>query len=242
MAVRHPLRAAVRTGPVSHRDPRALIAALGHEFTRPGLLDQALTHPSAAGKTTYERLEFLGDRVLGLVVADMVFRAFPGEPEGALARRFTALVRKEALARVAEAIELGRHLRVSRGEAEQGGLASRNLLADACEAVIAALFLDGGYEAARRFIERWWRPLLAEQAEPPQDVKTALQEWAQARGLPLPTYRLVEREGPAHDPVFDIEVSLPDRPPARGRGRSRRVAEAAAAEQLLERLRAEPDG
>ena len=131
-----------------------LASALGHDFARPELLEQALTHPSAAGKTTYERLEFLGDRVLGLVVADMVYRGYPAEPEGALARRFAALVRKEALARIAEAIGLSAHLRVSRGEAEQGGLASSNLLADACEAVIAALFLDGGFEAARLFVER----------------------------------------------------------------------------------------
>ena len=219
-----------------------LASALGHDFARPELLEQALTHPSAAGKTTYERLEFLGDRVLGLVVADMVYRAYPAEPEGALARRFAALVRKEALARIAEAIGLSAHLRVSRGEAEQGGLASSNLLADACEAVIAALFLDGGFEAARLFVERWWRPLLAEQTVPPQDMKTALQEWAQGRGLPLPVYRLVGQEGPPHDPVFDIEVSLPGREPARGRGRSRRAAEAAAAELLLVRVKEAPGG
>ena len=219
-----------------------LASALGHDFARPELLEQALTHPSAAGKTTYERLEFLGDRVLGLVVADMVYRGYPAEPEGALARRFAALVRKEALARIAEAIGLSAHLRVSRCEAEQGGLASSNLLADACEAVIAALFLDGGFEAARLFVERWWRPLLAEQTVPPQDMKTALQEWAQGRGLPLPVYRLVGQEGPPHDPVFDIEVSLPGREPARGRGRSRRAAEAAAAELLLVRIKEAPGG
>ena len=219
-----------------------LASALGHDFARPELLEQALTHPSAAGKTTYERLEFLGDRVLGLVVADMVYRGYPAEPEGALARRFAALVRKEALARIADAIGLSAHLRVSRGEAEQGGLASSNLLADACEAVIAALFLDGGFEAARLFVERWWRPLLAEQTVPPQDMKTALQEWAQGRGLPLPVYRLVGQEGPPHDPVFDIEVSLPGREPARGRGRSRRAAEAAAAELLLVRVKEAPGG
>jgi ribonuclease-3 len=226
---------------VSRKEPTALLAALGHEFARRELLDQALTHPSASGNAPYERLEFLGDRVLGLVVADMVYRGFPAEPEGKLARRFAALVRKEALARVAETIELGACLRV--GESEQSGLGSRNLLADACEAVIAALFLDGGYAAAERFVQRWWRPLLAEQGgEPPQDVKTALQEWAQARALPLPVYRLVGREGPAHDPLFDIEVSLPNRPPALGRGRSRRAAEAAAAELLLARLRSESHG
>jgi len=225
---------------VSRKDSAFLADALGHHFARPELLDQALTHPSAAGNAPYERLEFLGDRVLGLVVAHMLYRAFPKEPEGALARRYTALVRKEALARIAETIDLGACMRV--GEAEQTGLGRHNLLADACEAVIAALFLDGGFEAAERFVERWWQPLLAEQEEPPLDVKTALQEWAQARALPLPSYRLIGREGPAHDPLFDVEVSLPNWPPAQGRGRSRRAAEAAAAEGLLARLKGEADG
>jgi ribonuclease III len=241
MAARDPLQPVPQPGQVSAAG-KALAEALGHDFARPALLDQALTHPSAAAKTTYERLEFLGDRVLGLVIADMVFRAYPDEAEGALARRFAALVRKEALARIAEAIDLGTHLRISRGEAGQGGRGSQTLLADACEAVIAALFLDGGFEAARRFVERWWRPLLAEQAEPPQDVKTALQEWAQGRGLPLPVYHLRSTEGPPHDPIFDIEVSLPERAPAYGRGSSRRAAETAAAAALLTRLKAEGDG
>jgi ribonuclease-3 len=220
-----------------NRPAQALGAALGHEFSRPDLLEQALTHPSAAAKSTYERLEFLGDRVLGLVVAEMVYRTYPDEAEGSLARRYTALVRKEALARVAESIDLGAHLRVSRGEAEQGGRGSHTLLADACEAVIAALFLDGGFEAARRFVERWWQPLLAEQAEPPQDAKTALQEWAQGQGLPLPAYRLVASEGPPHDPIFEMEVSLPGHPAAQGRGRSRRAAESAAAGILFRVLK-----
>jgi ribonuclease-3 len=221
---------------------RALSDALGHDFKRPDLLEQALTHPSAAATSTYERLEFLGDRVLGLVVADMVFHAYPQEAEGSLARRFAALVRKETLVRVAEDIGLGQHLHISRAEADQGGRGSRNLLADACEAVIGALFLDGGYDVARRFVERHWQPLMAEQLEPPQDTKTALQEWAQGQGLPLPAYRLIASEGPAHDPVFDIEVSLPAREPARGRGRSRRAAESDAAGALLRQLKGEPRG
>jgi ribonuclease-3 len=221
---------------------RPLADVLGYVFERPELLEQALTHPSAAAKSTYERLEFLGDRVLGLIIADMVYRAYPAEAEGSLARRFAALVRKEALVRVADGIGLGQHLRVSRAEAEQGGRGSRNLLADACEAVIAALFLDGGFEAARRFVEQHWQPLLAEQLEPPQDAKTALQEWAQGQGLPLPNYRLIASEGPAHDPVFDIEVSLPGSGAAQGRGRSRRAAESDAASALLRQVKGEPRG
>jgi ribonuclease III len=172
----------------------------------------------------------------------MVYRAYPAEAEGDLAKRFAALARREALARVAESIDLGSHLRVSRGEEEQGGRSSHTLLADACEAVIGALYLDGGLPAAQAFVERWWRPLLDQQAEPPQDAKTALQEWAQGQGLPLPHYRLCGSEGPAHDPVFEIEVSLPGREPARAQGRSRRSAEAAAAALLLARLRVEADG
>jgi ribonuclease-3 len=238
MAVHGPLFAAVRSDPVS----RPLADALGYEFKRPELLEQALTHPSAAAKSTYERLEFLGDRVLGLIIADMVFHAYPEEAEGSLARRFAALVRKEALVRVADAIGLGPNLRVSRAEAEQGGRGSRNLLADACEAVIGALFIDGGFEAACRFVEQRWQPLLAEQLEPPQDAKTALQEWAQAQGLPLPSYRLIASEGPAHDPVFDIEVSLPGRAATQGRGRSRRAAESDAAAALLRQVKGETRG
>jgi len=241
MAVRHPLRPVVRTHQVK-RSVEALAELLGHRFARPELLDQALTHPSATAKKTYERLEFLGDRVLGLVIADMVYRAYPAEAEGDLAKRFAALARREALARVAESISLGSHLRVSRGEEEQGGRSSHSLLADACEAVIGALYLDGGLGAAQAFVERWWRPLLDQQAEPPQDAKTALQEWAQGQGLPLPHYRLCSSAGPAHDPVFEIEVSLPGREPARAQGRSRRSAEAAAAALLLARLRVEADG
>jgi ribonuclease III len=219
-----------------------LANVLGHRFARPELLDEALTHPSAAAKRTYERLEFLGDRVLGLIVADMVYRAYPAEQEGHLAKRFAALVRRESLAQVAIALKLGTHLRVSRGEEGQGGRNSHTALADACEAVIGALYLDGGLPAAQAFVERWWRPLLQLQAEPPQDAKTALQEWAQGQGLPLPQYRVKGSKGPAHDPVFEIEVSLPGREPASAQGRSRRAAESAAATLLLARLRLEANG
>jgi len=233
MALRRPLFAAFRLYPVS----LALPAVLDHHFARPELLEQALTHPSVAANPAYERMEFLGDRVLSLIVAEMVYRAYPTEPEGSLARRFNALVRWETLARVAETIDLGQYLRISRGEAGQGGRGNRSLLADACEAVIGALFLDGGIEAARRFIERQWSPLLAEQVDLPQDAKSSLQEWAQGRSLPLPSYRLIASQGPAHEPVFEMEVSLPGHPPAQGRGRSRQAAESEAAAALLERLR-----
>jgi ribonuclease-3 len=220
---------------------QAFEAALGHEFERIALLDQALTHRSAIkahGKASgaYERLEFLGDRVLGLVVAEILVHRFPHEQEGELTRRHTALVRRDSLVRVARRIGLGDYLRLSKGEAEAGSRASPTLLADALEAVIAALFLDGGLESARGFIERHWVPLLEEDAIPPRDPKTALQEWAQGQKLPLPTYRTVTVAGPSHKPEFTVAVSVEGYAPEEARGRSKRAAEQAAAEALLGRV------
>ena len=216
----------------------ALAARLGHSFKNPRLLTQALTHPSAveAGSRSYERLEFLGDRVLGLIVADLLLAKFPKEAEGALARRLAQLVRRETLAQVAAELDLGRHLILARSERQAGEETNPALLADACEAIIAALYLDGGLAAAQAFVEPLWAPLLAADRKPPQDAKTALQEWAQGRGLPLPDYRELQREGPAHGPVFTVEVSVRGEPPAMGEGRSKRLAEQAAAGALLRRL------
>jgi len=215
--------------------------ALGHRFSDPALLDEALTHSSVGSvgdrqRRTNERLEFLGDRVLGLVVADMLFERFPDEEEGALARRHASLVRRDALARVADEIDLAECIRLSRGEEDTGGRRNPGLLADACEAVIAALYLDGGIDAAAKFIRAEWDPLVAEDARPPKDAKTELQEWAQARGLALPSYREVDRKGPAHAPVFRVEVSVADRAPASASGPSKRAAEQAAAEAMLREL------
>ncbi|NNG03989.1 MAG: ribonuclease III, partial [Inquilinus sp.] len=170
----------------------ALSVLLQHRFARPALLREALTHPStdpqARGGASfgYERLEFLGDRVLGLVVAEWLLERFPDEPEGALSRRHTDLVRRETLAEIARGIELGRHLILSAGEAEYGGRENEAILADGCEAVIAALYLDGGLEAARRFVRSAFAEVIDRHRRPPLDAKTALQEWVQARGLPLP--------------------------------------------------------
>src|SRR5439155_7074315 len=180
------------------------------EFARQELLHEALTHPSALvaerrrsrrRKPTprgYERLEFLGDRVLGLVIADLLWRRFEGEAEGDLTRRHTHLVRRETLARVAEAIGLGRHLVLSQAEAAAGAAGNPGILADACEALIAAIYLDGGFAAAFAFVERFWTPLIAAMQAPPRDPKTLLQEWAQGRGLGLPNYRLAATDGPDH--------------------------------------------
>ncbi len=211
---------------------------IGYRFRDSALLEQALTHISAltgvrnrAG--SYQRLEFLGDHVLGLVVSDMLFRAFPKADEGEMSRRLADLVRKEACADVAREIDLGEAVRLGSSEANAGGRSRTAILADVCEALIGAIFVDGGYVAASAFIERLWGARMRTPARPLRDSKTALQEWAQARGLPTPAYREVERKGPDHDPEFRVMVELPELTPAEGLGRSKRAAEQAAAAAML---------
>ena len=219
-----------------------LAAILGHRFHRRALLVESVTHASVAeAGISYERLEFLGDRVLGLAIADMLVHTFPAEAEGDLARRFTALVRAETCSRVAESIDLGRFLRLAPGGAAANGREHAGILADAVEAVIAALYLDGGLTAAERFVEAHWRPLLRSMAGPPEDPKTALQEWAQGRGLPLPHYAVIDRQGPDHAPRFTVEVRVADKPALRAEGGSKRAAEQTAAAQLLQTLRGSDD-
>jgi ribonuclease-3 len=185
---------------------------------------------------SYERLEFLGDRVLGLIVAELLWRRFPDEPEGHLTRRLTHLVRREALVRVAEAIGLERYIILSRAESTSGAARNPAILADVCEAVIAALYLDGGFAAAADFVHRWWEPLLAGMDGPPRDPKTGLQEWAQARGLGLPAYELLATSGPDHAPRFTVAARLTGHDEATATASSKRAAEAGAAAALLERL------
>lgn len=224
--------------------PRPLTEILGHSFNDPELLELALTHPSVTGDNgsedarlhNYQRLEFLGDRVLGLAIAELLIHRFPLEREGRLARRHTQLVRKEALAKVARGIDLGGYLILSRGEEEAGGRRNPAILADCCEAIIAALFLDGGMPVAERFIHEHWVPLMDAADVPPKDVKTALQEWTQARALPLPDYKVVANEGPDHKPVFSVEVIVEGQPSATATGTSKRAAEKAAARKLLETI------
>jgi ribonuclease-3 len=219
----------------------ALASFADYQFTRPELLTEALTHPSAArrrgnARRGYERLEFLGDRVLGLIVAELLWRRFPSEAEGELTRRHTHLVRREALAEVAQAVGLGPRIIVSAGEDAAGVRHNPSVLADVCEAVIAALYIDGGLPAARAFVERWWEARLAALGAPPRDPKTALQEWAQARGLPLPAYRTIATEGPAHRRRFTVTVGVEGLPPATATGSSKRAAETAAAAAALAAL------
>ena len=212
--------------------------ALGHHFAKSDLLLEALTHPSAVrrrgiSRRGYERLEFLGDRVLGLIVAELLWRRFPTEAEGELTRRHTHLVRRDALAEVAQAVGLGAQIIVSPGEDAAGVRENQSVLADVCEAVIAALYLDGGLPAARRFVEDRWEARLSALGEPPRDPKTTLQEWVQARGLPLPAYRTVATEGPAHRRRFTVTVNVEGLDPATATGSSKRAAETAAAAAAL---------
>jgi ribonuclease-3 len=219
---------------------------MGYRFAGPGLLREALTHSSAAGRgrrgaRSNERLEFLGDRVLGLVIADLLIRRFAREGEGGLSRRHAALVRRETLAEIALEIGLGDYLVLARSEDETGGRSKPATLANGLEALIGALYLDGGLAPAAAFITRHFGPRLAAMRAPPRDPKTALQEWAQGRGLALPDYRVVEVAGPAHEPRFEISVQVGDLPAATAVAGSKRAAEQAAAEQLLDLVVAETE-
>lgn len=224
-------------------------AALGHTFREPSLLEEALTHASSVrsvagrpARRNYQRLEFLGDRVLGLVIAHLLIERFPDDGEGALTHRHVALVRKEALAEVAAAIGLGRWLQAAASELGPSGLRKPAMLADCCEALIGALYLDGGLEPARAFVTRHWQPLIEGVQSPPRDAKMALQEWAQARGIERPSYRVVATDGPPHAMTFTVEVNLADQPPASAEGTTKRAAERAAAERMLHQLEARDHG
>ncbi len=250
MARRADSKAKARTRPTapgtaSDRDWTALVQAIGHDFADPGLLAEAMTHRSAARADAFrfgnERLEFLGDRVLGLVVAELLLAEFPDDAEGALARRFTGLVRREALEKVATGLDLGQFIVVAESEERAGARHNRSILADTCEALIGGLYLDGGLEVARRFILARWRPLLAAHGRARRDAKTQLQEWAQGRGLSLPQYREVGREGPAHAPSFTVEARVGGFAPTLGTAGSKRAAEQVAAAALLDVIATEEE-
>jgi ribonuclease-3 len=223
------------------RKYKELEKALGHRFKNQKLIEMALTHASMRGGKVQlsdnERLEFIGDRVLGLVIAEALSERFPSASEGELARRYNRLVRGEACARVARAVGLGQHLILSESEAGSGGRAKGTILADAMEAILGAIFLDAGFEPARSAVRRLWASQddqhTTSAAGP--DAKSALQEWAQGKGLALPEYVEVSRKGPDHAPRFTSEVRIDGCAPARGEGASKRAAEQAAARALLER-------
>ena len=214
----------------------ALQERIGHVFADASLLERALTHSSALRVTnraaSYQRLEFLGDRVLGLAISDLLLRTFPQASEGELSRRLADLVREESCAAVAKAMQ-AESVIVLGASGAQAKLLTTAILADVCEAVVGAVFVDAGYPAAAVMVERFWRERMLSTDRPLRDPKTMLQEWAQSRGLPTPLYREVERIGPHHDPEFRVAVELPDIMPAEGLGRSKRAAEQAAAAAML---------
>jgi len=231
-------------------NPRAeavaeLVRRLGHDFRSPALLERALTHASVseggAPQTSKaprdnERMEFLGDRVLGLLVADRLHNDFPEADEGQLSSRLHALVDKGACGRVGERLGIGQALRLSPGETKSGGRRKEGVIADAVEAVLAAVYLDGGLDAARLAFDRLWAEELVRTPERGlANPKSALQEWAQGQGWPLPTYRIADRSGSDHAPTFTIEVSVEGVEPISAQGRSRQDAEKSAAIAMLKR-------
>jgi ribonuclease-3 len=227
---------------MSHRSKghAKLEARLGYKFADPDLLDRALTHSSAIAPAkrvamSYQRLEFLGDRVLGLVVADMLYRRFPKATEGDLSRSLNALVRKETCAAIARELGLGTELNLGDSEARTGGAEKDAILGDVIEALLGAVYTDGGLGPAFEIIERLFGEHIGQSGTERADAKTTLQEWAQGRGLEPPVYEEVERRGPDHAPEFTIAVKLGDFKPLSATGPSKKLAEHKAAEAFLVR-------
>jgi len=209
---------------------------LGYKFEREGLLDAALTHGSQQkAETDYQRLEFLGDRVLNLVIADELYLRYPDEKEGQLAARLSLLVRAEACARVGEALALGEFIVVGPVERKKGVQRMASVLSDVTEALIGALYLDGGLDVAKSFILTHWQAMLTQAPESLKDAKTFVQEWALGRGLPLPAYEVQKREGPDHAPRFTILLQVGQLAPSQGQGTSKQLAEMDAASAFIAR-------
>ena len=204
-----------------------------HGFKDQNLLKTALTHSSAAAGYNYERLEFLGDRVLGLVIAQMLYARFPDEKEGDLAKRLAALVQGSFLAKIAIEMGLGPYIDLSDGEAQSGGAENEHILADVFESLIGALYLDAGFEKCQSLIHDLWEDKLDVMKDPPLHPKTQVQEWAQANSLPLPIYKILGQQGPDHAPVFEVELSVEGYPPVKAQGKSRQAAEKEAAKIFI---------
>jgi ribonuclease III len=216
---------------------KALEARIGHVFTNRALIAAALPHVSAAAggkRETYQRLEFLGDRVLGLVISEMLFNSFPEADEGELSRRLAGLVRKESCAEIARVWGVDSIIRLGEGE-HPATAAKATILGDVCESIIGAVFLDAGYEAAKAVVTAAFSEEMRAPARPLRDSKTELQEWAQARGLPPPLYRETARSGPDHAPEFTIRVEVPGYLDAEAKGFAKRLAEQAAAAAFIAR-------
>ncbi len=253
MALDRALEPAVQAGPLTasklippereHEDLAALQARLGYTFRDPGLLARALTHIGAAGHRaeTYQRLEFLGDRVLGVCVSAMLYAAYPEAEEGELSRRLADLVRRETCAAVATEWAVDAHIRLGPGEKTSASL-KRALLGDLCESILGAVFLDGGLPAASTLVERGFAARMRAPSRALRDPKTMLQEWAQARALATPSYRELTRHGPDHAPEFTVAVSVERHASAEARGSSKRAAEQAAAAAFMAREGIAPAG
>ncbi len=244
MALVDPLEPAVPADPVTAKPAATakadeLEARIAYSFRNRDLLAAALTHVSAASvrkrTASYQRLEFLGDRVLGLAISDLLYARFPSAEEGELSRRLSDLVRKETCADVARAWSVGDALKLGAGEARSGGRDNVAILGDVCEAIIGAVFLDGGFQPAAALVRRAFSFRVDETAEPTRDPKTALQEWAQALGRKPPVYREISRQGPDHRPDFVIGVEVDGFAPCEASGASKRTAEQAAARAFLAR-------
>ncbi len=220
-------------------DLNSFYTKIDYRFKNENLLKEALTHPSISHRHLirhYERLEFLGDRVLGLIIADLLYHHYEKDMEGDLAKRLAFLVSKEPLIAIAKQLELDKYVIVGRGVSSYNEERRLSLLADACEAVIAALYLDGGLEIARKFVEKNWSSLLMDMESIPKDAKSSLQEWAQGRGKSVPEYTIIAQEGPPHAPVFTIEIRVAGLKPQHAKAGSRRQAEQCAAALVLKEL------
>ncbi|RDD35634.1 Ribonuclease 3 [Wolbachia endosymbiont of Cylisticus convexus] len=216
---------------------------INYKFTDHAILEEALTHPSVNKRNSenqivsYERLEFLGDSVLNMVVSAMLFKMFPKEKEGALAKRKTDLVCGSTIANVAKEVELGNFIIMNNSERYNGGRCTLKNLENSLEALIGAIYIDGGFESVEKFIIRHWEKLAKDILDPPQDPKTSLQEWTQKNKLPLPEYELVKQTGPAHNPEFTISICIENYGKVSASAYSKKIAEQKAAELMLEKIR-----
>lgn len=238
-----------RTSKISDTALGEVERILGHKFANSALLEEALTHASLTPKRrkrsigtapNNERLEFLGDRVLGLTVAHALIEAFPSDAEGRLTDRLVALVRRDTLAEIAQEVDLGRWLMLARGEDDSGGRQNPGILADTIEAVLGAVYLDGGIEPASNFVMKHWSERVRLMRQPPRDPKMALQEWAHAQNTAAPVYEVISRQGPSHAPTFEVAVSIDERGRETATGASKRSAEQTAAGRLLDKLNIQP--
>ena len=210
---------------------------LGYKFKDDNLLREALTHPSLEGSPNYQRLEFIGDRVLGLAVAAWMYELYPTADEGGLASRHTNLVRREACAKVADQLNLGKFIHMAKSSEDTGGRKRETIIADACESIIGAIYLDAGYEIAEIFVRRFWKSMAINIKVADRDAKTRLQEAVQAEGKAIPVYTTIDKKGPDHEPTFTISVKVVDEGQEIAEGQSKREAEQLAAAQMLSRIK-----